>query len=156
MTVTYKKLRIEHPELGSSNDIKESSASIVDLYGENLAKRYGASRSNRDSVINITGNTGYTDLTGDTYDSAVRGRLVIGTTQTNASLMGTIGCVDVGASKNIQGNVFGLDGVLDFYGACTAGSGASFYAGAIRGTVWNEGTTTVGAGGILCGIDLCQ
>ena len=156
MTVTYKKLRIEHPLLGSRNDITESSATITDAYGESLAKNYGASKSNRDSVINVTANTGYTDLTGDTYDSAVRGRLIIGTTQANASLMGVIGCVDVGASKNIQGNVFGLDGVLDFYGACTAGSGASFYAGAGRFTVWNEGTTTVGAGGVLCGVDVCQ
>lgn len=156
MTVTYKRLRIEHPEFGTSADIKESSTYITDSYGQSLAKLYGASRSNRDSIVNITANTGSTDLTGDTYDSAVRGRLVIGTTQTNASLMGTIGCVDVGASKNIQGNVFGVDAVLDFYGACTAGSGASFYAGAIRGTIWNEGTTTVGASGFLSGLDLCQ
>src|SRR4030043_643377 len=134
----------------------ESSAYIIDGYGISIAKHYGASRSNRDFLLHINADTGSTDLTGDTYEGAIRGRLVIGTTQTNASLMGVVGAIDVGASKDIQGNFFGLDGVLDFYGASTAGSGAAFHAGAIRGTIWNEGTTTVGAGGILAGLNLYQ
>ena len=134
----------------------ETSASIIDGNGMSLATGYSASASNRLFGVHVNVDTGSTDLTGDTYCGAVRGRTVIGTTQSNASLVGTIGQVDVGASKNIQGNVFGIDGVLDFYGASTAGSGAAFYAGAGRFTLWNEGTTTVGAGGVLCGIDICQ
>lgn len=134
----------------------ETGASIIDGSGINLAKEYGASSSNRQMGIEVNADTGSTDLTGDTYQAAIRGRTVIGTTQSNASLCGIIGQVDVGISKNIQGNVFGVDATLDFYGASTAGSGAAFHAGPFRGTLWNEGTTTVGAGGVLAGINLYQ
>jgi len=155
MTVTYKNVLLKNSQI-LTGTAYEATASIIDGYGLSLAKKYAAARSNRDYILHINADTGATDLTGDTYDGAIRGRLVIGTTQTNASLMGVVGCVDVGSAKNIQGNVFGIDGVLDFYANSTAGSGAAFYAGAGRFTVWNEGTTTVGAGGVLCGIDICQ
>jgi len=151
----YRELSLKIPKaLVTAGTPYESSAYIVDGYGINLAQNYGAALSNRTWAVHINADTGKTDLTGDTYDGAIRGRLVIGTTQTNASLMGVLGQVDVGASKDIQGNFYGVDAVLDFYGNSTAGSGAAFYAGAIRGTVWNEGTTTVGGGGVLCGLDL--
>ena len=134
----------------------ESTAYIIDGYGVSLATHYGASRSNRDFLFHINADTGSTDLTGDTYEGAIRGRLVIGTTQTNASLMGVVGSIDVGDGVDIQGNYFGLDAVLDFYGDSTVGSGASSHNGAIRGTIWNEGTTTLGAGAVLAGINLYQ
>lgn len=134
----------------------EASAYIIDGYGASLAKKYDVSLSNRTWGIEINVDTGGVDLTGDTYVGPIRGRTVIGTTQANASIMGVLGQIDVGASVNIQGNFFGVDAVLDFYGASTAGSGASFHAGCFRGTLWNEGTTTVGAIGVLAGINLCQ
>jgi hypothetical protein len=134
----------------------ETGASIIDGAGINLAKEYGAGSTNRQMGIEVNADTGSTDLTGNTYQAAIRGRTVIGTTQTNASICGVIGCVDVGISKNIQGNYYGLDGVLDFYGASTVGTGAASFNGAIRGTVWNEGNTTLGAGAVLCGIDLYE
>ena len=111
----------------------ESSAYIIDGYGISIAKHYGASRSNRDFLLHINADTGSTDLTGDTYEDAIRGRLVIGTTQTNASLMGVVGAIDVGASKDIQGNFFGLDGVVDFYGVSLVGSGDALCPGGFWG-----------------------
>ena len=154
----YRELSLKVPDaLVKAGTPYESSDYIVDSkYGINIAQDYGASLSNRTWAVHINADTGGTDMTGDTYSGAIRGRLVIGTTQTNASLMGVAGCIDVGDGVDIQGNMFGLDGVLDFYGDTTAGSGAAFYAGAIRATVWNEGETTLGAGAVLSGIDLYE
>jgi hypothetical protein len=135
---------------------KESSTYVIDGYGVSLATGYGASSVNRNSAFDVLADTGSTDLTGDTYLGAVRGRTIIGTTQTNASINGINGIVDVGNGVDFQGNLWGGQLVLDFYGDSTVGSGASCFAGGIGVGVWNEGTTTLGAGAVLAGIDLYE
>ena len=130
----------------------EASASIIDGYGISLATGYGAALSNRLYGLDINADTGSTDVTGDTMVGAIRGRTVIGTTQTNASIYGVHGNIDVGASKNIISNYAGVYGVVDFYGNTTIAGSVSHVAGGFF-TIWNEGTTTLNsAGGTLTGV----
>jgi hypothetical protein len=143
-------------QIGTNLSGKESSTYVVDGYGVSLATGYGASSVNRNSAFDVLADTGSTDLTGDTYIGAIRGRTIIGTTQTNASINGINGIVDVGNGIDFQGNLWGGQLVLDFYGDTTLGSGASCYGGGIGVGVWNEGTTTLGAGAVLAGIDLYE
>ena len=133
----------------------EALASIIDGYGVSLATGYSGSSSNRLHAFEINADTGSTDLTGDTMVGAIRGRTVVGTTQTNCTLQAIQGCVDVG-TVSFQGNLWGVHATLDFYGNVTVGSGAACYAGPISCALWNEATTTLGAGAVLCGIDLYE
>ena len=133
----------------------ESSTYVIDGYGLSLATGYSASASNRFYGIDINADTGSTNITGDTMVGAIRGRTVIGTTQTNASIYGVHGNIDVKASTNLtSGNFAGVYGVVDFYGASTFAGAVPHVAAGIF-TIWNEGTTTLNsAGGSLCGIDI--
>jgi len=133
----------------------EALANIVDGTAVSLATGYGAASSNRNYAFEIHADTGSTDLTGDTMVGAIRGRTVVGTTQTNCSLHGIQGNIDVG-TVSFQGNIFAVTGVMDCYGSTTMGSGAAFYGGAANFTIWNEATTTVGAGGVWAGVDILQ
>jgi len=154
MPVTYKNVILKNSQI-LTGTAYEALASIIDGYGISLAKKYSASRSNRDYLLEINADTGNTDLTGDTMVGAIRGRTVVGTTQTNCSLHGIQGNIDVG-TVSFQGNIFAVSGVIDCYGATTMGSGAAFYGGAANFTIWNEDTTTVGAGGVWAGVDILQ
>jgi len=128
-------------------------AGTIDGAGVSLATGYSASASNRFSALEICADTGSTDLTGDTYEAAIHGKLTIGTTQTNASLMTGLFSLDVG-TVNLAANYYALRGHLDFWGSCTI-SGTS-HIGALSAYVENEVTTTVGAGQYLDGIDIYQ
>ncbi len=119
-----------------------SSAGTIDGAGVSLATGYGAALSNRFSAFEVVADTGSTDLTGDTYEAAIHGKLNIGTTQTNASLMAGLFSLDVGASKNLSANYYALRGHLDFWGSSTI-SGTS-HVGALSAYVEHEGTTTIG------------
>lgn len=143
-------------QIGTNVSGYESSTYVIDGYGVSLATGYDASGSNRNSAFDVLADTGSTDLTGDTYLGAIRGRSIIGTTQTNATINGVNGIVDVGTSVDFQGNLWGGQFVLDFYGTTTFGSGAACFGGGIGVAVWNEGTTTLGGGAVLAGIDLYQ
>lgn len=132
----------------------ETAATLVDGLGVSLAQQYSASGSNRQHVLEVNADTGSTDLTGDTYVGAIRGRMLVGTTQTNASIIAILGDLSIGSGKDISANFFALRGHLDFWGN-TAISGTSF-VGALSAYVENEGTTTVGAGQYLMGIDIYQ
>ena len=133
----------------------EAIGYMIDGYGVALDTGYGAALSNRLYGLEINADTGSTDLTGDTMVGAIRGRTVVGTTQTNCSLHGIQGNIDVG-TVSFQGNIFAVAGVMDCYGATTMGSGAAFYGGAANFTIWNENTTTIGAGGVWSGVDVLQ
>ena len=128
-------------------------AGQVDGARVSLATAYSASGSNRFSAFEINADTGATDLTGDTYQAAIKGALTVGTTQTNASLMGGLFSLDVG-TVNLSANYFALRGHLDFWGNCTI-SGTSF-VGALSAYVENEATTTVSASQYLMGLDIYQ
>ena len=152
MTVTYKNVLLKNSKI-LTGTAYEASAYIIDGYGASLAKKYAAARSNRDYILDINADTGSTDLTGDTMDGAIRGRVVIGTTQSNASIYGVHGNIDVGASKNIISNYAGIYGVVDFYGASTIGGSVTHVAGGFF-TLWCEGVeTSTGAGNSLSGIE---
>jgi hypothetical protein len=135
----------------------ETSGSVIDGYGMSLATGYAGGSSNRLYGVDITTDTGSTDLTGDTMVGGIRGRTVIGTTQTNASIYGVHGNLDVGASKNLtSGNFAAVYGVVDFYGDSTFAGAVPHVAGGLF-TIWNEGTTTVNAaGGSLAGVNIYQ
>ncbi len=131
-----------------------SAAGCADGAGISLATGYGAALSNRFSAFEVVADTGSTDLTGDTYEAAIHGKLNIGTTQTNASLISGLFSMDVANSVNLSANYFALRGHLDFWGS-TSISGTSF-VGALSAYVENEATTTVGAGQYLMGVDIYQ
>ncbi len=128
-------------------------AGTIDGAGVSLATGYGAGLSNRLSAFEICADTGSTDLTGDTYEASIHGKLTIGTTQTNASLMAGLFSLDVG-TVNLAANYYALRGHLDFWGNCTI-SGTS-HIGALSAYVENEATTTVGASQYLDGVDIYQ
>jgi len=152
----YRELSLKIPQaLVKAGTAYEALANIIDGYGVNLAQDYGAALSNRTYAMSINADTGSTDMTGDTMTGAIRGRTVVGTTQTNCSLHGIQGNIDVG-TVSFQGNIFAVAGVMDCYGDTTMGSGAAFYGGAANFTIWNEATTTVGAGGVWAGVDILQ
>ena len=137
------------------NQPAESLTYMADGYGVSLATGYSASATNRIYALEINADTGSTDLTGDTNVGAIKGRIVIGTTQTNMGASAIVGTMDVG-TVNIISNYNGLCGVLDFYGNCTIGGSVSHCA-ALTGVVWNEATTTLNsAGGCVAGLDLIQ
>ncbi len=131
-----------------------SSAGTIDGAGVSLATGYGAALSNRFSAFEVVADTGSTDLTGDTYEAAIHGKLNIGTTQTNASLMAGLFSLDVGASKNLSANYYALRGHLDFWGSSTI-SGTS-HVGALSAYVEHEGTTTIGSSQYCDGVDIYQ
>lgn len=131
-----------------------SSAGTIDGAGVSLANGYSASASNRFSAFEVVADTGSTDLTGDTYEAAIHGKLNIGTTQTNASLMAGLFSLDVGASVNLAANYYALRGHLDFWGSSTI-SGTS-HVGAISAYVEHEGTTTISASQYCDGVDIYQ
>lgn len=133
---------------------REAAATLVDGLGISLANGYLASGSNRHHAFEVNADTGSTDLAGDTYVGAIRGRMLVGTTQTNASIIAVLGDLSIGSAKNISANFFAVRGHLDFWGNCTI-SGSSF-VGALSAYLENEGTTTVGAGQHLDGVDIYQ
>jgi len=133
----------------------EALASIVDGYGVSLATGYSASGSNRIYALEINADTGSTDLTGDTNVGAIKGRVVIGTTQTNFGASAIVGTLDVGTVNTVS-NQNGICAVLDFYGNCTI-TGSSSHMSALSAVVWNEATTTLNSsGGCIAGLDLVQ
>ncbi len=131
-----------------------TAAGCADGAGISLATGYGASSSNRFSAFEVIADTGSTDLTGDTYQACIHGKLNIGTTQSNASLMAGLFSLDVANGKNLSANYFALRGHLDFWGSSSI-SGTSF-VGAVSAYVENEATTTVGAAQHLDGVDIYQ
>jgi len=139
----------------TGNQPAEALASIIDGYGVSLATGYSASASNRIYALEINADTGSTDLAGDTNLGAIKGRVVAGTTQTSCGISGIIGTLDV-FTVDLQGNFNGVCGVLDFYGDCTLGTGATCYGAGLVSVVWNEATTTLGGGAVLSGIDLIE
>ena len=132
-----------------------SAAGCADGAGVSLATGYGAALSNRFSAFEICADTGSTDLTGDTYQAAIHGKLNIGTAQSNASLMAGLFSLDVADESDLTGgNYFALRGHLDFWDDCDT-SGAT-HVGALSAYVENESTTTIGAGTYLYGLDVYQ
>lgn len=132
----------------------EALAYMVDGKNINLAKGYSSSFM-RKYVVDICGDTGSTDCTGNVNLGAIKGRVIAGTTQTNCGISGVLGVLDVG-TVDLQGNFNGACGVLDFYGDCTLGTGASCYGAGLVAVVWNEATTTLGAGAVLSGVDIVE
>jgi hypothetical protein len=131
-----------------------TAAGCADGKGVSLATGYGASSSNRFSAFEIIADTGSTDLTGDTYEAAIHGKLNIGTAQTNATLIAGLFSLDVADESDLSGNYFALRGHLDFWDDSDL-SGTS-HVGAISAYAEHESTTTIASGQWLSGIDVYQ
>lgn len=132
----------------------ETLAGTVDGLGRSLATGYNASASNRKFGIDFSCDTGKTDITGDTMVGAIRGRVVIGTSQSNASIYGMMAEMDTGTVTFTGGNYGAFYASLDLYGSNSM-SGA-VHCAAIFATVWNEATTTLASGVTLAGVQIIQ
>jgi hypothetical protein len=132
-----------------------TAAGCADGAGISLATGYDASSSNRFSAFEVVADTGSTDLTGDTYEAAIHGKLNIGTAQSNASLMTGLFSMDVADEADWSGgNYFALRGHMDFWDDCDT-SGA-VHAGALSAYLEHESTTTIGTGTWVSGLDIYQ
>jgi len=131
-----------------------TAAGCADGAGISLATGYAAASSNRFSAFEVVADTGSTDLTGDTYEAAIHGKLNIGTTQTNASLISGLFSLDIADDITLTGNYFALRGHLDCWDDMTT-SGTT-HVGALSAYVENESTTTIASGTYLYGIDVYQ
>lgn len=133
----------------------QTAAGQVDGGGISLATGYGAGSSNRFNAFEVNADTGGTDLTGDTYEAAIKANIVIGTAQSNASLIGMLAAMNFGDECDLTGgNYFAVRGHFDVWDDIDT-SGAT-YAGAISAYVENESTTTIGSGTWLSGLDIYQ
>lgn len=132
----------------------ETLAGTVDTNAASLARGYVSGVTHRLFGIDFSVDTGLKDLTGDTMVGAIRGRTVIGTSQSNASIYAMMAEMDTGTVTFTGGNYGALYASYDMYGTNSM-SGAT-HTGAVFATVWNEATTTVGSGVTEAGIHLVQ
>lgn len=141
---------------GGQSTTYEAIAYCVDGYGFGLDKTYVSGSAQRLFGLEVNTDTGGTDLTGNVMDGSIRGKLTIGTTQTNASLYAIVGEVNVGTCNLTSGNFGAVYATMDLYGDNTM-AGAPPHTAALFATLWNEGTTTLNsAGGSLSGIEIIQ
>lgn len=134
-----------------------TAAGCADGAGVSLATGWSATVGsvNRFSAFEVVADTGSTDIYGNTYEAAIHGKLNIGTTQSNASLMAGLFSLDVADDITLTSNYFALRGHLDFWDDCTF-AGSSTFVGALSAYVENESTTTVAANTWLIGVDVYQ
>lgn len=125
-----------------------SAAGQVDGAGIPLT----ASRSNG---LEVVGDTGSTNLNGDYYVSAIKGNAVLGTTSSNASIIGVLGSLNTNTANFGSGDHYAVRGHLDFWGSSTL-AGANNNTGALSAYVENEATTTVSENNVLCGLACYQ
>ena len=111
--------------------------------------------ASRTNAFEVNADTGSTDLSGDYYVSAIKGNLVHGTADSNSSMIGVLGMINNNTAAFGSGDKYAVRGHLDFWGS-TSLTGANVNLGGVSAYVEHEGTTTVDAGNVLCGLQAYQ
>jgi len=109
----------------------------------------------RSNVIDVTGDTGGTNLNGAYYVSVIRANLVHGTADSNSSEITILGTLNNNTAAFGSGDKYALRGHVDLWGN-TSLTGANVNVGAVSAYLENEATTTVDTGNVLCGLQAYQ
>ena len=111
--------------------------------------------SSKSSAMEVSADSGGADLAAN-YGAAIRGNFFYGTAQTTQnSTMGVLGTLSTNTLSMGGGQHFGVRGHIDYWGNSTQ-AGAGSYSGGLSAYVEHEGTTTLNAGNMICGVDVYQ